>query len=305
MLLCDEYLTAKTLDEAFSAMDAHRGRYKLVAGATDIYPWAREGRAGDVEIPVLIDIASIPQLNEKKIDDKQARFGAATPIQRFLDDAHLARALPCMPRCAVWFADDQLRESATIGGNIVNASPAGDGIPPLIAHKAEVELVARSNGKITTRRLPLSDFITGPSRTALADGEILTAIVCESLPGYGGSFEKVGHRRSLVISTVCLAALVKLEAGGNRFEDVRLAIGGIGPLPLRLSEVEKFLLSGPIDQGRLEQAAEMPVKLVQSRTRQEYRREVVRGFVMRGLINALRRAGGDAVVTQELEASYA
>jgi carbon-monoxide dehydrogenase medium subunit/xanthine dehydrogenase FAD-binding subunit len=305
MLLCDEYLTAKTLDEAFSAMDAHRGRYKLVAGATDIYPWAREGRAGDVEIPVLIDIAGIPELNEKKIDDKRARFGAATPIQRFLDDAQLARALPCMPRCAVWFADDQLRESATIGGNIVNASPAGDGIPPLIAHKAEVELVARSNGKITTRRLPLSDFITGPSRTALADGEILTAIVCESLPGYGGSFEKVGHRRSLVISTVCLAALVKLEAGGNRFEDVRLAIGGIGPLPLRLSEVEKFLLSGPIDQGRLEQAAEMPVKLVQSRTRQEYRREVVRGFVMRGLINALRRAGGDAVVTPELEASYA
>lgn len=305
MLLCDEYLTAKTLDEAFSAMDAHRGRYKLVAGATDIYPWAREGRAGDVEIPVLIDIAGIPELNEKKIDDKRARFGAATPIQRFLDDAQLARALPCMPRCAVWFADDQLRESATIGGNIVNASPAGDGIPPLIAHKAEVELVARSNGEITTRRLPLSDFITGPSRTALADGEILTAIVCESLPGYGGSFEKVGHRRSLVISTVCLATLVKLEAGGNRFEDVRLAIGGIGPVPRRLSEVEEFLLSGPIDQARLEQAAEMPVKLVQSRTRQEYRREVVRGFVMRGLINALRRAGGDAVVTQELEASYA
>ena len=85
-----------------------------------------------------------------------------------------------------------------------------------------------------------------------------------------------------------------------------LAIGGIGPVPQRLSDVESFLLSGPIDQARLEQAAEMPVKLVQSRTRQEYRREVVRGFVMRGLINAVRRAGGDAaVVTPELEASYA
>ncbi len=306
MLLCDEYLTPKTLDEAFSAMDAHRGRFKLVAGATDIYPWAREGRAGDVEIPVLIDIASIPELNERKIDAKQARFGAATPIQRFLDDVQLARALPCMPRCAVWFADDQLRESATIGGNIVNASPAGDGIPPLIAHKAEVELASRSNGKLTTRRLSLADFITGPSRTALADDEILTEIVCESLPGYGGSFEKVGHRRSLVISTVCLAALVKLDASGRRFEDVRLAIGGIGPVPERLSEVETFLLSGSFDESRLEQAAEIPVKLVQSRTRQDYRREVVRGFVMRGLINAVRRAGGDAaVVMPELEASYA
>lgn len=305
MLLCDDYLTPKTLDEAFAAMEAYRGRCKLVAGATDIYPWAREGRAGDVEIPVLIDVASIPELNEKTIDDKQARFGAATKIQRFLDDPQLARALPCMPRCAVWFADDQLRESATIGGNIVNASPAGDGIPPLIAHKAEVELASRENGKIATRRVPLDAFVTGPSRTALAEGEILTAIVCESLPGYGGSFEKVGHRRSLVISTVCLAALAKLDASGTRFEDVRLAIGGIGPVPQRLFEVEKFLLSGAIGEGRLAQAAEMPVKLVQSRTRQEYRREVVRGFVMRGLINAVRRAGGDAVLTGELEAQYA
>jgi carbon-monoxide dehydrogenase medium subunit/xanthine dehydrogenase FAD-binding subunit len=305
MLLCDDYLTPKTLDEAFAAMDANRGRYKLVAGATDIYPWAREGRAGDVEIPVLIDVASIPELNEKTIDDKQARFGAATKIQRFLDDPQLARALPCMPRCAVWFADDQLRESATIGGNIVNASPAGDGIPPLIAHRAEVELASRRNGKIAIRRMPLDRFVTGPSRTAIAQDEILTAIACEALPGYGGSFEKVGHRRSLVISTVCLAALVKLDAAGKRFEDVRLAVGGIGPVPQRLRDVETFLLAGPIDDRRLEQAAEMPVKLVQSRTRQDYRREVVRGFVLRGLINAVRRAGGDAQPAPELEADYA
>jgi carbon-monoxide dehydrogenase medium subunit/xanthine dehydrogenase FAD-binding subunit len=306
MLFCDEYLTPKTLDEAFAAMESHRGRYKLVAGATDIYPWAREGRAGDVEIPVLIDIAGIPELNDRKIDGKRARFGAATPIQRFLDDPQLARALPCMPRCAVWFADDQLRESATIGGNVVNASPAGDGIPPLVAHKADVELASRRNGKISRRRLPLDQFIAGPGRTAMAEGEILTAIECESLPDYGGSFEKVGHRRSLVISLVCLATLVKLDASGKRFEDVRLAIGGIGPVPLRLAEVEKFLLSGPLDDGRLEQAAEMPVHLVQSRTRQDYRREVVRGFMMRGLVNAVRRAGGDAMaLTPELEANYA
>jgi len=305
MLLCDDYLTPKTLDDAFAAMETHGGRCKLVAGATDIYPWAREGRAGDVHIPVLIDVAGIPELSERRVDGKRIRIGAATPIQRFLDDPQLARALPCMPRCAVWFADDQLRESATIGGNIVNASPAGDGIPPLIAHKAEVELASRGNGGISRRRVPLDQFVTGPSRTTLTEGEILTAIECEPLPGYGGSFEKVGHRRSLVISTVCLAALVKLDREGRRFEDVRLAIGGIGPVPQRLSEVESFLLSGPIEESVLRQAAEMPVNLVRSRTRQDYRRDVVRGFVMRGLVNAVRRAGGDAVLTPELEAEYA
>jgi CO/xanthine dehydrogenase FAD-binding subunit len=154
--------------------------------------------------------------------------------------------------------------------------------------------------------MPLDEFVTGQNRTALAPGEILTAIACDALPGYGGSFEKVGHRRSLVISLVCLAALVKLDAAGQKFEDVRLALAGIAPVPHRLTEVETFLRGGPIDAARIERAAEMPVALVASRTRQDYRREVVRGFMLRGLINAVRRAGGAVEAEmRELEAACA
>jgi carbon-monoxide dehydrogenase medium subunit/xanthine dehydrogenase FAD-binding subunit len=301
MLSCDDYITARSLDEAFDAMAAHRGHYRLIAGATDTYPWAREGRAGDVHVPALIDIAKIPELTERSVG-KRVRLGAATPIQRFMDDAALMRALPCMPRCAIWFADDQIRESATIGGNIVNASPAADAIPPLIAHQAEVELAARRDGAIVRRRLPLTAFITGPGKTALEPDEILVAIECDPLTGYGGSFEKVGHRRSLVISVVCLAALVKLDASGKRFEDVRLALGGVGPVPKRLKDVESFLMAEPVSAARLERAGEMPVDLVQSRTRQAYRREVVRGFLVRGLINAAQQAGAD--LGRELEVAY-
>jgi xanthine dehydrogenase FAD-binding subunit len=302
VLICDDYLMPASLDEAFAAMAAHRGRHRIVAGCTDTFPWAREGRAGDVNIPVLIDVSKLPELNELRVDDKRVRLGAATPIQRFLDDAKLARALPCMPRCAVWFADDQIRAQATIGGNIVNASPAADGTPCLIAHEAEVELVS-ARGK---RTMLLTDFVTGPNKTALQEDELLTAIACDALPAYGGSFEKVGHRRSLVISLVCLAALIKLDMQGRTIEDVRLAIAGIGPRPLRLPEVEKFLKGSPLDAAKLEQAADMPVSLVASRTRQDYRRDVVRGFMLRGLINAARRAGADAAaLAPELEAAYA
>jgi xanthine dehydrogenase FAD-binding subunit len=302
MLTCDDYITPNSLSEAFAAMGAQRGRYRVIAGATDTLPWAREGRAGNVHIPVLIDVTKIPELRELSIGDKHVRLGAATPIQRFLDDATLARALPCMPRCAVWFADDQIRAQATIGGNIVNASPAADATPCLIAHKAAVELMS-ARGK---RTMPLHDFVTGPNKTALADGELLVAIECDALPGYGGSFEKVGHRRSLVISLVCLAALLKLDAQGHRIEDARLAIAGIGPRPVRLGEVEEILRGGPLNADLLEQAADMPVGLVASRTRQDYRREVVRGFMLRGLINAARRAGCDpSALTSELEAAYA
>lgn len=303
MLICEEYITARSLDEAFDAMEAHRGRCRLVAGATDLLPWAREGRAGDVEIPVLIDVSRIPELRERTVDGRRVRIGAATPIQRFLDDPKLAAALPCMPRCAVWFADDQIRESATIGGNIINASPAADGTPGLIAHEAEVELAARRDGRTVRRRMTLQDFVLGPGKTQIEADEVLVAITCEALPGYGGSFEKVGHRRSLVISTVCLAALVKLDAAGRSFADVRLAIAGVAPVPRRLPDVEAFLRAGPVTGERLEQAAALPVGLVQSRTRQAYRREVVRGFLLRGLINAVQRAGG--AVAPELEAAYA
>jgi xanthine dehydrogenase FAD-binding subunit len=301
MLTCDEYLMPKSLTEVFAAMAQHGGRYRIVAGATDTLPWAREGRAGDVNIPALIDVTKIPELNELHIDERRVRLGAATPIQRFLDDAALARALPALPRCAVWFADDQIRAQATIGGNIVNASPAADVTPCLAAHEASVELISAA-GK---RTVPLHDFITGPGKTLLADGELLTAIECDALPGYGGSFEKVGHRRSLVISLACLAFSVRLDADGRMIEDVRIGLAGVCPMPTRLRDVEASLRGQKLSQELLEQAADIPLDLVQSRTRREYRRDILRGFMMRGLITAAKRAGADpAALSRELEAAY-
>ena len=302
MLTCDEYVMPTTLAEAFAAMAANRGRYRIVAGATDTLPWAREGRAGDVDIPVLIDVSRIDELNALQVGSARVRIGAATPMQRFLDDPSLGRALPGMPRCAVWFADDQIRAQATVGGNIVNASPAADATPCLIAHNAAVEL-ASANGR---RRMPLHEFVIGPNRTALADGELLLAIECDALPGYGGSFEKVGHRRSLVISLVCLAVLVKLDRDGQILEDVRLAIAGIGPVPRQLRDIEDFLRGTAVSAERLEDAAGMlSHDLVQSRTRHGYRRDVMRGFLVRGLINAAKRGGANPnALSSVLEAAY-
>ena len=283
----------------------HAVAIRLIAGATDILPWAREGRAGDVDIPVLIDITRIPELTEITVGPR-VRFGAATPIQRFLDHVSLAQALPCMPRMAVWFADDQIRESATVGGNLVNASPAADAVPPLVALEARVELAARREGAIVRRAMALGEFITGPGATALGEDEILLAIECDAAPGYGAAFEKVGHRRSLVISVACVAALVRLDADRKAFADVRLAVGGVGPVPVRAAEVERFLAGAPLRLDVIEEAAAMPISLVRSRSRQVYRREVLRGFVARALVTAARAAGANAdVLTPELEAHYA
>lgn len=306
MLTCDDYLSPATLDEAFDAMETHRGGFRLIAGATDILPWAREGRAGDVHIPVLIDIAGIPDLNVREIKAGRVRLGAATRFQRFLDDADLRAALPVMPRCAIWFADDQIRELATIGGNLVNGSPAADGTPALLALDASVTLARRSAGKIERRTLVLADFAQGPGKTAIAEDEILVDITCPATPGYGAAFEKVGHRRSLVISTACVAALVKLDPGGRRIADVKLACAGIGPVPQRMGKIEGLLAGKNLSEALLSSAADAAPAFVASRTRQDYRREVVSGFVLRALVNAARRAGADeASITSSFEAAHA
>ena len=295
MLDCDEYLMPDSLDEAFALMAAHSGGCRIVAGATDLLPWAREGRAGDVHYPVLIDITRVPELQGVAVEAGRLRIGATTAFQRFLTDPVLRRHAPVMPHVAVWFADDQLRQSATIGGNLVNASPAADGMPGLMAMNGVAILRSRARGE---RRVPLAGFATGPGTTVRQEDEILCAIECDSTEGYGAAFEKVGHRRSLVIATVCLAALVRLDDSGTVFGDVRLALAGAGPVPVRLDECEHALIGNPVSAALIEQVAGLPLGRVQSRTRQDYRREVVANFVTRGLGDALRAAGCEVAETE-------
>lgn len=306
MLSCDLYLSPTTLAEAFGLMATHRGRFRLVAGATDTLPWARQGRAGDVHVPALIDVTRIAELSEIRVEGRKVQIGATAPVQRFLDHGPLMRALPCMPRCAIWFADDQIREQATVGGNIVNASPAADTAPALLVHGFRVELAACRDGRIVRRSVPLAEFALGPGQTVLEPDEIMTALTGEALPDYGGSFEKVGYRRSLVISLACLAALVKVSADGRRFDDVRLAVAGVGPVPRRLHAVEDGLRGAPIDGAELRRSANIPLDLIQSRTRREYRHAVLKGFIIRALISAARSAGARAAaLAPKLEAAYA
>lgn len=290
MLTFDQYLTPATLDAAFDAIERIPGA-RIVAGATDLLPWARQGRAGDVHLPALVDVTRVPQLQGISAAAGRIRLGAATPIAAFQHDQLLLRQAPVLGCCAVWFADDQIREQATIGGNLVNASPAGDSQPALLAMNASVTLARREGGAVLERSLPLSEFILGPSRTALQPQEILTAIEIDAVPGHGAAFEKVGHRRSLVISTVCLAALVKLDWAGRRIEDCRVAIGAVGPVPQRLADVEHALQGQAPSAELVREAAGMVADRVRSRSRQEYRREVLVNFVERALVAALGHAG--------------
>jgi xanthine dehydrogenase FAD-binding subunit len=294
MLTCDSYLSPGSLGDALAVTAASDGGFRFIAGATDLLPWAREGRAGDVHLSLLIDVSGIPELQTVKLSNGRVWIGAATPFQRFLDHPDLIRSMPGMPDCAAWFADKQIRESATIGGNVINASPAGDGLPPLLTANATVELAALRDGAIRRRRMSLSEFIKGPGKTEAEQDEILLGVECDALEGYGGAFEKVGHRRSLVISVVCLSALVRLDPSGCKFDDVRLAIGGVGPVARRMTSIEDHLKGQIIDADLLRSVMSGCEQFVQSRSRQEYRKHVTPGFLVRALATAIKKAGGSS-----------
>jgi carbon-monoxide dehydrogenase medium subunit/xanthine dehydrogenase FAD-binding subunit len=305
MLTSDQYHMPATLTEAFALLHNAAAGSRLIAGATDILPWAREGRAGDVHIPELIDLTRIRELSGYEIANGRVRLGANIVYQQFLTDETLRKHLPCMPYCSIWFADDQIREQATLAGNIVNASPAGDGLPPVLAMNGKIELARMEGGSIARRTVPIADFVKGPGNTDLQPGEIITAVICDSMEGYGGSFEKVGQRRSLVISTVCVAALVKTDPSGEIFEDVRLALGGVGPVPMRLTDVEDRLKGRQISRELIAEVSEAPQSRVASRSRVDYRRSVVRGFVEAALEDALADCGIKLPGAAKLEAHHA
>ena len=165
----------------------------------------------------------------------------------------------------------------------------------MLALNTHVTLARRAEGRVMERSVPLSEFILGPSRTQLQPGEILVRLEMDALPGHGAAFEKVGHRRSLAISTVCLAAMVRLDAARSRIEDVRIAIGAVGPVPERLPDVEDHLAGAAPSASVLREAAGRVADRVRSRSRREYRREVLANFVERALATALSHAGADVV----------
>lgn len=304
MLTCDEYHMPTTLSDALALLQAAPDGSRLVAGATDILPWAREGRAGDVNLPAMIDLSRIDELQGYDIVDGRVHLAANIVYQQFLTDRTLRRHLPSMPYCSIWFADDQIREQATLAGNLVNASPAADGTPPMLAHNAELEIARLEGSEVKRRTITLADFVKGPGKTDLGRHEIVTSVICDSLAGYGGSFQKVGQRRSLVISTVCAAACIKMDKAGEVVEDIRLALGGVGPVPMRLDDIESMLRGKRLTAELIAQASARPAERVASRTRKEYRRTVVKGFIEAAIQEALADCGARLPGSAERENAH-
>jgi xanthine dehydrogenase small subunit len=238
------YYRPSTLAEA---LDIRASRaVTVLAGGTDIYP-ARAARAGwgDFSHPDILDISIVEDL--ERIDETAGsfRFGAMVTWSA-LDEIKLPPLFAGYKRAARAVGGLQVQNRGTLAGNICTASPAGDGIPNLLALDAQVELRSRDGGP---RLVPMTQFITGYRKTVCRSDEIVTALIVPKLPRGRGDFLKLGARSYLVISIVMAAGVIAVEAGA--IAEARIAVGACSAVPMRLPALEAALtgqLVGEADQ---------------------------------------------------------
>lgn len=215
-----------SLDEALTALEREPGA-TVLAGGTDVMV---EVNAGHRRPDAVIAVGRIPTLRGWSVTGTTLRIGATTTYTDMLD-AGFAAASPALAEAARTVGSPQIRNAGTLGGNVGTASPAGDTLPVLVALDAVVVL-ASSAGE---RRVPLVELITGPKRTAIGAGELITAVEVHAGPGLAQEYLKVGTRNAMVIA-VASCALVLDRADRT----VRVGLGSVGPTPLRAPAAEAW-----------------------------------------------------------------
>ncbi|MBI3148143.1 MAG: xanthine dehydrogenase family protein subunit M [Betaproteobacteria bacterium] len=279
----ERYLAPQSLDQALFALQ-ELGEVTLLAGGTDLMPQAKAGRAKFKR--TLMNLRGIPELKGVSREGNTLRLGALATITELLHDPLVGEHLPVLREACDHFASDQIRNAATLGGNINNASPAGDTLVPLLVLDAEVELASRPDEAIYRRRMPLSEFFVGPGKTRRAPAELLSAVLvpCPA-PGHVARFYKFGARPALDISTISIG-LAGVRKNGH-LENVRVAFGAVAATPLRALATEEALEGRQLDAQTIARVAATARQEVQPiddlRASAWYRQELVHNMLTRML----------------------
>lgn len=232
------YFRPNTLDEAVHVLASSGGQ--ILAGGTDFFP-----SLGDRPVSeAVVDISGLGELKGVVAEAGYIRIGGLTTWTEIVR-APLPRCFDGLKAAAREIGGIQIQNRATVAGNLCNASPAADSVPPLLALDAEVELASRAG----TRRIRLADFIVGNRKTLRQPGEILSRIfVPRTVENAASTFLKLGARRYLVISIAMVAAVILKDSSGC-VSDARVAIGSCSAVAQRLSGLEHALIGATVAPG--------------------------------------------------------
>ena len=245
----EHYLAPDHLDEALKAMAG--GDVTVLCGGTDLALQTESGQRKYAN--TLINIRRIDSLSQIDAEDGKIRIGTLITVTDIKENQVINELAPVLVEAADQFASDQIRNVSSLGGNICNASPAGDMIIPLLVLDADVELACWQDGGVQTRLVALNEFFTAPGKTVKRDHELLTAIIFDKPAADSvARFRKSGPRPALEISTVSVGIGGNLDNG--IFNNVRVALGAVAPTPLRARHVEAALEGKFLDAENIEAA---------------------------------------------------
>jgi CO/xanthine dehydrogenase FAD-binding subunit len=293
------YVHAKSLREALRFLYTKPEKVTILAGGTDLMVFNRDLVQGkDLSVPqYILDVSKVAEMRKIQMESHQLRIGSAVPYRDVILSRPLQRHCSALVEASQRTGSTQIRNMGTLGGNVVNASPAGDALTALVALDAEIEIAYG----VEFYQRNMKTFLRGPKKTDLPINHLVTRIKIPIYDGYvGSSFYKLVNRASsqhgLAISVVSTAAVVRLSKDKTSLDWVRIALGAVAPTPVRALQSEEILRERPISIDLIKEAAAAAVQVVSAiddvRATAAYRRVVVPAIVENTLINAIRKCSG-------------
>jgi len=274
-----EIFQPKTLDEALGLRKSNT-KATLLAGGTDLI--VRMNKGSDIDGDI-IDLSKLKELQGIVVHGDEVKVGSMVTFTQIEDSEILKEHVSILTQAASAVGSPQIRNKGTIGGNLCNANPAADLIPPLVCPEAKVELQSLDEkGKIKKRHVALEDFIVGRGWVSLKKNELLTWIIF-SIPSKDASmnFKKIGRRNALAIARINGACIVRIS--DNKITDIKLSSGAMASAPGRLTIVEEYLKGKELNSKNLKKAGELAsehaLKYVSGRPSKAYKLPVLSKFV--------------------------
>jgi len=267
------FVAANTIGEALKLL-AELQPARLLAGGTDLVVQMREGH---MQTRTLVDLSRVSALRGIVLQDGVLRIGSMTTFAQLMRDPLVAAQATALAIASAQVGSVQIRNQGTLGGNLANASPAGDSMPPLFVLEANVS-IASVRG---TRQIKIADLVQGVGKNTLAPDELITE-VSFLLPNAGtrSAFVKLGRRKAMAIARISMAGLVKINDEGL-IEEARLALGAVGATVFRATQAEEVLrnrrLSSRVVSDCSKALTEIVAQKLGSRASAVYKREAIRG----------------------------
>ena len=281
IILNRHYFVPQTIKETLGILSEYGRDIKILAGGTDLLVQYYDQL---YEVGSWLDLRNIEELRKVKIHKKCMVIGAMATHTQLEISEEIQKYFPVLSQAAADIGSPQIRNRGTIGGNIVNASPAGDLLPPLMAYQAQFKLVSAKKEML----IPAEEFFLGPKKTILKSNQLLTQIILPLPPKKTyGSWIKIGKRKALIIATITLALVVKMDENDEVIEDVSVCLGSVAPTPVEIKEIKEKIIGKnfkKLDFNLLGQIVEDKISPIDDiRGTKEYRKDVAREI----MINAL------------------